>query len=361
MSHTGIYRMQPALCGLLLITLFIGPCMAYDLIIEKDVLGGPYHVGDGVEWNISVKNNDTIGSVDVTVEDIGLKNVTSISGTPTEGDFDATTGIWTITGLEAGKTAFLTLVTTFSYPEEQVNTANITMVDGSAPLSIIDASAEVSIGAPLSATMEIKPETLNLKSKGAFTVFINVSGVLAGEREIDLENSTITCNESELRKVILTGEGNLIAKFNRTGLNVTENESVTISCMGDISIGGNIIHVAGSDTIRVIKEQQATASFLDKLLKFLGFKNDESTVTPEDSSAILSLPETIQNLGQAKKYIKENPMEEESDDVGVGVTEQEEEGYEITHGGNGKEPKDNTPPVTQCNEGNCKGGKNKDL
>jgi hypothetical protein len=361
MSHSDTYRMKLALCGLLMITLLIGPCLAYDLIIDKNVIGGPYHVGDGVEWNISVKNNDTAGSVNVTVEDIGLVNVTSVSGEVTQGDFDPATMTWTINGLEAGDMAFLTLLTTFSYPEEQTNIANITLINESAPDTPLNDSATVSIEEALSATMVIKPETVNLKSKGAFTVFINVTGSLAGERGIDLENSTLTCNESVLRKVIVTGEGNLIAKFDRTSLNVTANDSVTISCMGDVMINGSLIHVAGSDTIRVIKEKQTTASLLDKLLKFLGLKDDDNVeTTEEDAYGPLSLPETIQNLGQAKKYLKENPMETASDDGDTGITEEEDEEFEITHGGKPeKEPKDNTPPVTECNEGNCKGGKNK--
>jgi hypothetical protein len=351
--------MELALSGLLLITLLVGPCLAYDVIIDKNVIDGPYHVGDGVIWNISVKNNDTMNPVNVTVEDFGLKNVTSISGAPTLGDFNDTTRVWTITGLEAGDTAFLTLVTTFSYAEEQTNTVNITLVNESVPETPLNASASVSIGEPLSATMEIKPETLNLKSKGAFTVFINVTGSLVGEKGIDLENSTLTCNESVLRKVIVTGNGNLIAKFNRTSLNVTENDFVTISCMGDVMVNGTLIHVAGSDTIRVIKEKSAATSFLDKILKFLGLKNDDSEeTTEEDSIELLNLPETIQNLGQAKKYIRENPIGEESDSGDAEVTEQETEGSGVTPGGKPeKQPNDNTPPVTNCNEGNCKGSK----
>jgi hypothetical protein len=42
------------------------------------------------------------------------------------------------------------------------------------------------------------------------------------------------------------------------------------------------------------------------------------------------------------------------------LTDEENEGSEINGGGKPeKEPKDNAPPVTECNQGNCKGGKDK--
>ncbi|MDD1678011.1 MAG: DUF11 domain-containing protein [Methanomicrobiales archaeon] len=361
MSHSDLYEMRLIVCGLLLIGLMISPVMAYNLSIEKNITNGPYYVGDEVTWIVTVENTgDDPVNVTVYEDIIGLKNVTWISNSTNNGTFNNTTSEWNITELNPGETALLTIVTSFAYPEQQTNIVNVTLVNETAPEALLNASRTIDIGESVTATMEIKPETLNLKSKGAFTVFINVSDVF-DEAVIDRENSSITCNDSVLRKLILPDDedGKLIAKFDRTSLNVTANDSVTISCVGEIVIGGETIRVEGSDTIRVIGEKPAD-TFIDKILKFLGLRNDDSE---EANQALVdAIPETINNLGQAKKYLKENPTVESGSDTleDLEVIDQEEEAPSVTHGGKPeKEANDSTPPVTECNEGNCKGGKDK--
>jgi uncharacterized repeat protein (TIGR01451 family) len=366
MSHSDMSNLTLVMGGLLLMALLISPGMAYNLSIEKNVITPePYYIGDQITWIVAVNNaGDDPINVTVYEDTSGLKNVTWVSNSTLNGTFNPTTSEWSITGLNPGETALLTIITSFAYPEQQTNSVNITQInetdiaDITEPLDgTLMATKNINIGNSVSATMEIKPETLNLKSKGTFTVFINVSGMFDGQ-EIDTEGSSITCNESVLRKLTLAGDNKMIAKFDRLSLNVTANDSVTISCVGEVKVGEEIIRVMGSDAIRVTKEKPAD-TFFDKILKFLGLKNDN---VEENQARVETIPETIHNLGQAKKYLKENPVEESSSDnlEDPELTDEENEGSEINGGGKPeKEPKDNAPPVTECNQGNCKGGKDK--
>jgi uncharacterized repeat protein (TIGR01451 family) len=367
MSHSDMSNLTLVMGGLLLMALLISPGMAYNLSIEKNVTTSePYYIGDDITWVITVYNagNDPV-NVTVFEDTSGLKNVTWISNSSPDGIFNATTSVWNITGLAPGETALLTIVTSFAYPEQQTNVVNITEINATEIDDITEvvegtltATKTISIGNSVTATLEIKPETLNLKSKGTFTVFINVSGVFDGQ-EIDVEGSSITCNESVLRKLTLAGDTKMIAKFERTSLNVTANDSVTISCAGEVKVGEEIIRVVGSDAIRVIKEKPAD-TFIDKILKFLGLKNDANN--EENQVLIDAIPETVNNIGQAKKYLKENPVVAADSDESENpeLIDQENDESEVNSGGKPeKEPKDNTPPVTECNQGNCKGGKNK--
>jgi hypothetical protein len=356
MSYSDICDILFIVCGLILLGAFTAPVLAQEVTIEKTVSEGPYFAGDEITWTVTVTNNES-EEVDLVVQEdtSGLKNVTWISNTSDAAGYTfSPEGVWTFT-LPAGESANLTLVTAFNESGSQTNRANITLVNGSYPLTILDADATITLGKTVTATLEIKPETLNLHSKGLFTVFINVTNITDGA-EIDLENSNLTCNDSVLKKFAGNGKNKIIAKFARTGLGVEAAENATITCVGEVAVGEEIIRVQGSDTIRVIGEPREE-TFMDKILKFLGFKKGDA----EDPEAIptFTLPEDITKLGQAKKYLRENPPETPP------VTqdsEEMEETIEESEIGQGKPDKEahGKPPVTECPEGTCgKVGKNK--
>ena len=81
----------------------------------------------------------------------------------------------------------------------------------------------------LSADLKIKPTTLNINSKGVFTVYVTLNPSESNEGEtakptIDFARSTLTCSEAELIRASVSNKegGTLIAKFYRQDLqNVT--------------------------------------------------------------------------------------------------------------------------------------------
>jgi subtilisin len=96
-------------------------------------------------------------------------------------------------------------------------------------------------------TIEIKPETLNLASKGVFTAFItNVTAI---------NISTVECEGAHAVRGMASEEddGTYILKFNRQDLvNVTEGDNETLNVTGELNDGTPF---EGNDTIRVIDKK----------------------------------------------------------------------------------------------------------
>lgn len=95
--------------------------------------------------------------------------------------------------------------------------------------------------------IDIKPETLNLQSKGLFTAFIDLP---EGYDEEDVDISTVECEGAPALKGMMADDGRLIVKFDREDLqNVPTGDAVELTITGRLSDGTAFV---GSDTIRVI-------------------------------------------------------------------------------------------------------------
>lgn len=106
-------------------------------------------------------------------------------------------------------------------------------------------SAECNFTTEIPATIVIKPETLNLKSKGAFVAFIILP---EGYDVADIDVSTVECEGAEAVKGVVSGN-KYIAKFKRHDLvNVSKGKGVELTVTGELYDGTPF---AGSDTIRV--------------------------------------------------------------------------------------------------------------
>ena len=100
----------------------------------------------------------------------------------------------------------------------------------------------------ISANVTIKPETLNLASKGVFTAFIQLS---EGYDVADINVSTVECEGAQAIREV--GDSDMfIAKFNRQDLiDVPTVDEVELTVTGELYDGTPF---EGSDTIRVIKK-----------------------------------------------------------------------------------------------------------
>ncbi len=309
---------QIVLVSLLLLSCTAAAAAASNISIAKSVSPSTVYTSDAVTWKVCVTNND-FSTANVTVKDtlfaengspLDLASVYA-SNSSESGAFNSTSGVWTIENLAGNSTTTLILVTRFAAAGNYTNWANITECDiHDSDTSDNNASAMVAVKAPtdLTGRIIIKPETLNLKSRGVFHVFVNITGDY-GADAIDLANSSLTCNGAPAIDLKIAGAGDaesafarIIAKFNRQDLVNTSAENATIDCSGTIVVGSEAIRVEGSDDVRLIHEQRQ-ASFLDRILKFLGFKKDDPL--PEETSTLIStLPEGIKSPGQAKKFIE---------------------------------------------------------
>jgi hypothetical protein len=301
-----------------------------DLNVTKVVRStGPYNLQDNVLWVVTLYNNGPDNATNITVgEDLsGLTALLNISASPSLGEYNATTNIWNITELKNATSATLTLTTNFSTAGTKINRVVITALNETDPHPD-DHSANATVqynttesippAAPVSSMLVIKPTTLNLKSKGVFSVYVTIAGIAerspADQRNkprIDYNNSSLTCGGAEMIRASVSNKdgGTLIAKFHRYDLeNVTSGNGVTINCSGTLVVNGKPINVEGSDTIRVIGERKGLDKILSGLWKFLGVEKDDVTIIEgEDGNITVTLslnPDNFRNPGLAKKILK---------------------------------------------------------
>ena len=307
--------------------------MNADLNVSKVVSSaGPYQVNDEVTWAITLRNDGPANATNITLSDTispftGLRQVTAVAGS---GEYNTTTNIWSIGELKNATTATLTLKTNFSTEGTRTNRINITGLDETDPVADNNvAEAEVHINAsgpiikdgPLAAKLVIRPTTLNLNSKGVFTVYVTLTGTgfrPAGQWSktpgIDYANSSLTCNGADLvRTTASDKEGRtLIAKFHRADLeNVTNGDGVKVTCSGTLAVNDTTIPVEGSATIRVIVkntgENTRIDNFLSRLMKFLGLNKEDVEISQgEDGNYTVTLsldPDNFKNPGKVKKIL----------------------------------------------------------
>ena len=336
-----------------------------DLNVSKVVSStGPYKIDDEVTWVVTVRNNGPANATNITIaEDIshltGLKNMTAVEGL---GKYNTTTNIWNIDELKNASYTTLTLKTTFSTAGDKTNKVTITALNETDPiLNNNHAEATVRFNAsdiitphitpdsPVSANLVIKPNTLNLKSKGVFTVHVSLTGTSwtsqnekTNKPRIDYANSSLTCSGADMVRATVSKKdgGTLIAKFHKQDLeNVTAGDGVQINCSGTFLVNGKIITVEGSDTIRVIGERKGLDKVLSRLWKFLGIEKDDVEITEgEDGNITVTFslnPDNFKNSGQAKKILKIKDNEPTTEAVNeTAVSDQ-------TRGGKEKNSKNN--------------------
>jgi hypothetical protein len=98
------------------------------------------------------------------------------------------------------------------------------------------------------ATVRIEPETLNLESKGIITAFIQLPD---GYDVSDIDPATIMCFGAAATKTNVTGNGTMIAKFDREAMSgISIGDEVVFTVTGCLLNGTPF---EGSDTVRVIR------------------------------------------------------------------------------------------------------------
>ncbi len=107
---------------------------------------------------------------------------------------------------------------------------------------------ECGVPPPVPATIDIDPDTLNLKSKGVFTAYITLP---EGYDVADIDMGIVTCEGAPAVRGVTDG-GILIAKFNIQDLNgVPTGKEVELTVSGNLLDGTPF---TGSDIIRVISK-----------------------------------------------------------------------------------------------------------
>jgi uncharacterized repeat protein (TIGR01451 family) len=318
-----------------------------DLNVSKVVSSpGPYTFNDEVTWVVTLTNNGPANATSIMLqEDIsqltGLKNLTTDTD---RGIYNTTTNTWSIDELDNATSATLTIKTNFTAAGVKTNRITITGLNETDPVpdnnqaeAVVqfNTSGSMDEDEPLSANLVIRPTTLDINSKGVFTVYITLTGVTFNTAEggkkprVDYANSTLTCGGADMIRASVSAKdgGTLIAKFHRSDLeNVTPGEGGKINCSGALVVNGNTVNVQGNDTIRVIGEKKGLDNILSRLWKFLGIEKDDIEINESEDGNItvtFSLnPDNFKNSGQIKKILKQDNKSDRGEGNEIAVSEQ---------------------------------------
>jgi uncharacterized repeat protein (TIGR01451 family) len=265
----------------------------------------PLFAGDQALWKITLTNSGDAPATDIEVTEIPGDFLTLVNAVPSTGTNLAGTS-WSIPELAADQFATLSLETTVTEDAavgELQNCAEITSSTPAQDTEPVCASGETSPTVKLDVT--IKPETLNLKSRGVFTVFIRFSEETTDFDFGDL--SSLECNGAKPTKLHITQKdgGTLMAKYRRQDLvDVVAGDQVPITCEVTISTDGGDVKFAGTDTLRVIGEKKKglDAFFAGILDTVLPVEDDEEEVAGDQTTTTVQPTATPSlNRGQLKK------------------------------------------------------------
>jgi uncharacterized repeat protein (TIGR01451 family) len=100
-----------------------------DLQVSKTASTTTPNLGTNVTFTITVHNGGPNDASGVVVDDALPAGLNFVSATPSQGSYDAGTGLWTVGALGSGAQATLTMVATVGLPGELTNTASIAASD----------------------------------------------------------------------------------------------------------------------------------------------------------------------------------------------------------------------------------------
>ncbi|TWT83493.1 Translocon-associated protein beta (TRAPB) [Planctomycetes bacterium CA13] len=163
----------------------VSPATA-DLSLTKTVDNGVPNVGENVIFMVTVSNANNDTATGVVVQDLLPANLDFVNAIPSVGDYNATTGRWTIATIPADESVTLAIEATAQSTDLLTNTAEIIAADQFDPDStpnnhvlVEDDQAEVAVQAQqidLSLTKAIDDDLPNLGQEVTFTIIVNNGG-----------------------------------------------------------------------------------------------------------------------------------------------------------------------------------------
>jgi uncharacterized repeat protein (TIGR01451 family) len=97
-----------------------------DLALTKTVSSATPTVGTNVTFTITLTNNGPVTATTVAVTDFLPAGLTFVSATPSQGSYNAATGVWTVGTIASGVSQTLTIVATVTGASAMTNIATVT-------------------------------------------------------------------------------------------------------------------------------------------------------------------------------------------------------------------------------------------
>jgi uncharacterized repeat protein (TIGR01451 family) len=149
-----------------------------DLALSKMVNDATPNVGDTVTFTVALNNHGPDDATNVSVADALPAGLTFVSAAPSEGNYDSTTGVWTVGPVAVGTPQTLTITARVTSPSAETNTATISHADQFDP-NTGNNQASVTVTpqqADLAMTKTVNDATPNVGDTVTFTVTLSNHG-----------------------------------------------------------------------------------------------------------------------------------------------------------------------------------------
>jgi uncharacterized repeat protein (TIGR01451 family) len=149
-----------------------------DLLVQKSVNNPTPNVGDSVTFTITLNDNGPNTATNVQVSDLLPAGLNFVSATPSQGNYNNGTGIWTVGSVTTAVPQTLQIVATVVSPNPQTNTATISRSDQFDPNSANNTASAVETPqqADLALIKTVSNATPNVGDTITFTVTLTNQG-----------------------------------------------------------------------------------------------------------------------------------------------------------------------------------------
>jgi uncharacterized repeat protein (TIGR01451 family) len=159
-------------------TASVGVQVNADLALAKTVSNATPNVGDTITFTVTLTNNGPNPATNVTVNDALPAGLSFVSATPSQGSYNAGTGVWTVGTVTTGASQTLQLQATVASGSPLTNTATIGHSDQSDPVPGNNSASatETPQSADLALAKTVSDSTPDVGDTITFTVTLTNNG-----------------------------------------------------------------------------------------------------------------------------------------------------------------------------------------
>lgn len=149
-----------------------------DLALSKTVSDPTPNVGDTITFTITLSNNGPDTATNVTVQDLLPAGLSVVTATPSQGNYNSGTGVWTVGTVTLAPARTLTIDAVVSSPGTRTNTARISHADQFDP-TVANNAASATVTpqrADLTITKSVSNPAPNVGDNITFTITVTNAG-----------------------------------------------------------------------------------------------------------------------------------------------------------------------------------------
>ncbi|UPZ17966.1 PKD domain-containing protein [Flavobacterium humidisoli] len=283
-----------------------------EIVLTKTILtAAPHRIGDNVEFLITAVNNGPSDATGINIVDKLPSGYTFVSARPSNGTYNASSGLWNLGGLTNTSNATLTVIARINATGNYTNVAEVTKVDQLDPNGVIHGN-----------------NTPNEIDQSDVTIVPVKIVDLVTTKTVDKSNP----NKGDIVQYTITVVNN--GPSTATGVNLTDNLPAGLVYVSHVAAGGTINMYAGGvwnigninigSSAALLINARVTAAgtvsqtpIVNTVTSAAGNESDPTTAGDDLTESIIV---TSSDLVTEKTVSKSNPSEGETINYSIRVT-----------------------------------------